>query len=209
MTNLLTKELANELWATKSWAVPYLQALTRQDILELFQMLPAPAETELDGEYAGYPYYGHSHEEWQLAFTFLNTSYGTTVDGVERGYWLGKAFSPISGGTGEGYNVYLRGDNPVTRSSRFLTRIGASELDGRPVLLLEYAPFKNSSGDRGIVDEVRKVQDGLYPGLAFWNDPHDGQRTLIGPIFLAGPIHPWVGVDDVLAEPLRGGSPQN
>jgi len=120
---------------------PYVLAMSRQEVLELFQTPPAPTETELDGEYAAYAHLGHSDEDRQFVLSFLYTRYG------DRGYWLGKAFTPISG-TGEGYNLYLRGDNPVERRSRFGTRIDASQFDGRPALVMTYASFKNASGER-------------------------------------------------------------
>ncbi len=73
---------------------------------------------------------------------------------------------------------------------------------------MTYASFKNHSGEREIVDEVRKVQDGLYLGLAVWDDPRDGQRRLLGPFVLAGPTRAWVGVDNDLVERfLEGGEP--
>jgi hypothetical protein len=120
-------------------------------------------------------------------------------DRSRNGYGIGKAYS-----AGEGYNVFRTiTDNGYAfpRSGRFTTHIGASLIDGRPALLMDYTTFNNQPGRTGLVDEIRRLSPGLYLGTATQPKP-DGTRTDAGGCFLLnGPVSPWHGVDDPTREP--------
>jgi hypothetical protein len=77
--------------------------------------------------------------------------------------------------------------------------MGPSQIDGRPALIMTYGSFNNRSGNRDLVDEIRKLEDGIYLGLGTAR-AEDGSRTAPGPFVLTGPIGPWIGVDDEAAE---------
>jgi len=52
------------------------------------------------------------------------------------GYWLGKAYSPLSHTTGDGHNCWRRADGTVDRYMRFATEMGNSLIDGKPALMI-------------------------------------------------------------------------
>ena len=80
--------------------------------------------------------------------------------------WGGKSFAASGPGSGSGVNrVHLGGRH---RLFPFLARLGASVVDGRPAVILDYDLGDNPGFIRAIHDEVRLVADGLYLGPAMW-----------------------------------------
>jgi len=182
--------------SSESWTVARLTALSREEFLTLFKTLTAPAFAELDGEYRGYiPDGGDAAAREQIARTMFN-------ERAPFGYWLGKAFTPTTPAAGEGYNCYRRPDGRVYRFLRFGTGREPSILDGRPSFVIRYARFNNVCGERDLVDEVRRLEDGLYLAISTTRAA-DGSRTPPGAFFLSGPVGSWLGVDDKTAEPHR------
>ena len=51
------------------------------------------------------------------------------------------------------------------------------------------------SMENTLVDEIRKLTDGVYLGVGTADLP-DGSRTEPGHFVLMGPVSQWVGVDD-------------
>ncbi|MBI4705251.1 MAG: hypothetical protein HY744_29435 [Deltaproteobacteria bacterium] len=72
--------------------------------------------------------------------------------------WQGKAFDPDGAG---GHNRVLG-----RRVLRFRCEPGPSELDGRPTLLLRYDGVGNPWPISALVDELRRVGDGVAIGPA-------------------------------------------
>ncbi len=73
------------------------------------------------------------------------------------------------------------------------TRIDTSMLDGKPAYILDYPAFNETS----LVDELRKLDDGVYVGaatIAQENGPNGGgTRGRIDMFLLVGPTDEWVG----------------
>jgi hypothetical protein len=202
-----------------------------EESLQLWKTLPAPPFTELDGEYE--PHFLPGHNEIYKAWIAA----GLTNENSPRGYWLGKAYKPLGQVTGEGYNVWRVPGGRIERRVRYGTHIGTSRVDGRLALVMTYASFNRTAHERGVgaswqvdvVDEMRKVADGVLLGLATFKlgallDPlRSGMRELhesyglkleaqYGPLdrtppvatifVLSGPVRPWVGVDNLSAEDI-------
>ena len=78
------------------------------------------------------------------------------------GRWKGKRFSaPFGEGkTGRGVNLF---ENKIfPERFRFHTYIKLSFADGKPCLALDYNPYFSLM--RGLIDDVRKVEDGVLLG---------------------------------------------
>jgi hypothetical protein len=95
---------------------------------------------------------------------------GKAFDGLRRfagsSYfpWGGKSFASKSPGHGSGINrVRMLGD-----LFRFETRVGPSEVDGKPCLILDYDLSPNPWFIRKIHDELRQVSTRLFLGPAMW-----------------------------------------
>jgi hypothetical protein len=72
-------------------------------------------------------------------------------------------------------------------------------LDDRPALVMTYRVYNNPLGERDLVDELRKLTDSIYVGIAT-SRADDGSRSSPGAFFLAGPSRAWAGVGDEAAE---------
>ena len=112
-------------------------------------------------------------------------------EGSARGYWLGKAYKPITENTGEGYNRWRFPGGDVVLNLRFATKMGSSLIDGKPAFLMYYGAFNDTT----LVDELRKLDDYIYLGMGTTED-EDGNRGDPGHFVLAGPTDDWVGVGD-------------
>jgi hypothetical protein len=177
----------------QEWTAEKVMDLTREEVLELWGQCPAADMAELVGEYTGLiPNAGDEEAQKRAAaFMFDESSI--------RGYWLGKAYSPLSKTRGDGYNHWRRPGGKVERNLRFATEMGTSLIDGKPSLMMYYGAYDNRARERDLVDEIRKLADGIYLGLGASKNP-DGTRSEPGHFALAGPIGPWVGVDDPTLE---------
>lgn len=175
------------------WTIEELIALNREQVVDLFKTLEAPPLDELDGEFTGHvPDGGDPEARKRIDERMFN-------ENSWLGYWLGKAYRVTGENQGEGYNMGRRPGGQVDRFLRFGTHVGDSQIDGRPSVVMTYGSFNNPSGERDLVDEIRRLSDGIYLGLGTTRLP-DGSRTPPGPFVLTGPIGPWVGVDDEAAE---------
>jgi hypothetical protein len=83
--------------------------------------------------------------------------------------WGGKTFTSRTDSEGDGINrVQIPGALGRQNLFPFETRFGASELDGRPTLILDYDLDANPPWIRKIHDEIREVSPGLFLGPAMW-----------------------------------------
>jgi hypothetical protein len=81
--------------------------------------------------------------------------------------WEGKTFSASSDGRGVGHNrVYIPRALGHQSLFPFETSFGASAIDGKPTLILDYDLDANPSYIRRIHDEIREVSPGLFLGPA-------------------------------------------
>lgn len=83
-------------------------------------------------------------------------------------FWVGKSFRQLGDGTAVGHNVFrsLGG----VRALNFVARVGASVVDGRAAVLLDYGDPRTGSGSpaRRIYDELREIEDGLWLGPSYY-----------------------------------------
>jgi hypothetical protein len=78
--------------------------------------------------------------------------------------WHGKSFAPKIAHGGSGINRV----RVIGNLFRFETRIGPSEVDGRPCLILDYDLPQNPWFIRKIHDELRQISPRLFLGPAMW-----------------------------------------
>ncbi len=183
------------------WTEEKIMALTREEVLELWGACPAAEMAELCGEYKGLiPNAGDEARQKATAKIMYEGPLG---------YWLGKAFSPLSHSKGDGYNRYRRPDGTIHRYMRFGTEMGTSLIDGKPALMMYYGAYlptfayrigyMSKGQENTLVDEIRRLADGVYLGVGTSEMP-DGTRSEPGHFAMIGPVGQWVGVDDYADE---------
>ncbi len=195
----------------KDYVYEDLMKLKRNQLMNLFSLLDAPAMSEVRGEYrAALLDSGYVINSF-LAWLYLFFTWGT---------WLHKAFEPLGERHGHGYNTFITTQsalyencfaagfmkivsiarslfrlNSPQRLARIMlnkTSIVSSVFDGRPSFQLSYRDY-NTFYTNTMTDEVRKINDSLYLGI--------GRLTItLGkfnpmPFVLMGPPDPWVGPD--------------
>ena len=188
-----------KLKTEEDWTEEKVLALTGAEVFALWKECPAVEMSELCGEYTGLvPNAGDEEAQKRTAAVMYNENSAT-------GYWLGKAFSPLSHTKGDGYNRYRRPDGTIHRFMRFATEMGTSLIDGKPALMMYYGAYQLQLLPKGqkntLVDEIRKLADGVYLGIGTAQLP-DGKRSdpKRGHFALMGPVGKWVGVDDFTEE---------
>jgi hypothetical protein len=83
--------------------------------------------------------------------------------------WEGKTFAAASDTRGAGHNrVYVPRALGRQNLFPFDTSFGASAIDGKPTLVLDYDLDANPAYIRRIHDEIREVSPGLFLGPAMW-----------------------------------------
>jgi len=146
--------------ATPSYTVEDLARLTTTEATELYQRGTVPPMTALDGSPRGR----------MLAVARLD---GGGVAARLRAFagsnafpWAGKSFAAADSKIGSGINrVRLLGTRDLFP---FDTLVGASAVDGRPCIILDYDKPANPWFIRKIHDELREVAPDLYLGPAMW-----------------------------------------
>ena len=181
---------------TEVWTRERVLGLSREELLALWSDAPAAEMAELNGEYEGLvPNAGDPEAEARTAEVMYN-------ENSAIGYWLGKAYTPLTATTGDGYNRWRRAGGKVERRIRFATEMGPSLIDGKPALLMYYGAYVRADGSQPrstLVDEIRKLADGVYLGMGTV-ETEDGSRSRPGHFAMIGPVGEWVGVDDLAAE---------
>lgn len=188
----------------KNWTEERILALTREEVLELWGQAPAVEMAELCGEYKGLIPNAGNHPGTKLNIENMFN------ENSLNGYWMGKAFCPLSHTKGDGYNCWRRPGDKEERRVRFATEMGTSLVDGKPALMMYYGAYQLKSRPKGqentLVDEIRKLADGVYLGagtmvLPEGHEYSDGKgRSIPGHFVLLGPVGKWVGVDDFTEE---------
>ncbi len=140
----------------KDLTIEKIKELSYQEIMDLYKSLPSADFEEIDGEY----------DSAMVGFTSEKTEKTSRwwLYDTEKGFWLGKAFTPSSNKQelrGEGYNRW-KIEGKEEHHMRFLTDISESLIDEKPTFRLKYASFKNDGGIVDMTDEVRKIRKGLY-----------------------------------------------
>ncbi len=102
-----------------TWTMEQLLALDRDAVLALWKSLPAVPMAELNGHYQGIvPNGGDATRQASTADFMYNES-------SERGYWLGKAYKPLTATTGEGYNRWRFDPDLVVEPLAVANKTGA------------------------------------------------------------------------------------
>jgi hypothetical protein len=92
--------------------------------------------------------------------------------------WEGKTFDAASDTHGVGHNRVF-GGGVLGRQNLFPfeTAFGASAIDGKPTLVLDYDLAVNPSYIRHVHDEIREVSPGVFLGPAMWK--RGAAKTLV------------------------------
>lgn len=163
----------------RSAALEDIARLPWKSVLRLFHAAPPPGLEEMNGEYRAVILRVGVFAP--LASFFTHTFFGP-------GRWQGKAFRPLEGNRGEGYNLF--GDEPFTRTRRFDTNLGPSRFDGRPSFCLDYGPY-NRFLVHSMKDEIRQLGPQLFIGLGTMSS--GGGALNPAPFALFGTPQPWRG----------------
>ncbi|MGC9325436.1 MAG: hypothetical protein ACP5G0_11880 [Desulfomonilia bacterium] len=188
-----------------------LQKLSRAQLIGVFHQLVSPEIHEMKGEYrAALLNSGNALNTYLSMFSMY----------FVWGFWMHKAFEPISEMQGYGYNTFLtslekahdnlfpslwaqitlcaksrKGDASPRHTARIMrnrTHIGPSMFDNRTSFHLVYHPY-TAFPVSTMHDEVRKINDALYLGLGTLTVT--GGKWNVFPFVLMGPPDPWVGPD--------------
>jgi hypothetical protein len=181
----------------KKWTRENIMELTGEEIFELWKQCPAAEMTELVGEFDGLvPNVGDEERQRRTAEIMYNENSPT-------GYWLGKAYWPLSKTKGDGYNRYRRPGGRIERYMRFATEMGTSLIDGKPSLMMYYGAYHLRLLPEGmentLTDEIRKLSDGIYLGMGTVKMP-DGSRSEPGHFVLVGPVGEYSRADNPTEE---------
>lgn len=161
-----------------------LLGMSCRDLMALFARLPAPGIDEMNGEFA-------ARLLAQPGALAQVIGQATVNNPLAPGLWRCKAFQPVSGEHGRGYNGFAHLGRFVQRFP-MQTLIAPSRYDGRPAYTLVYAAYRSMCGAIHMVDEVRRVAPGLYLGIGTWGFS-DRQRRVPLPFVLRGPVAPYRG----------------
>lgn len=159
-----------------------LLAMSLKELMALFAKSGAPTVQQMNGEFAA-----RLLAQPGKVAQFIGDI--TVNNPLMPGRWLCKAFRPISGDRGRGYNAFAHFGRKVQRYP-METLIAPSRYDGRPAYTLVYASFRSMCGAVNMVDEVRQVAPNLYLGIGTWGFT-DAQRRVPLPFVLRGPIAPY------------------
>ncbi len=186
---------------TGKWTLEQLLSLTQAEQERLWRNLPSPTLEEMNGHYFGI---GPQADDPEVQKSYAAYMYD---EKSVRGAWLGKAFRPLDAKVGEGYNRWRFPGGRIERNLRMATRIDNSIIDGKPAYILDYPAFNQTT----LVDELRKLDDGVYVGAATVakdGGPNaNGTRSKIDMFILIGPTDEWVGAPYTLgATKLKPGT---
>lgn len=150
-----------------------VRTLSVEELLALFATLEAPSIAEMNGEYT-------ASLLRQPSLIAAVSGWATVVNPLMP--WLCKAFRPVDADTGRGYNSFNRLGR-VIQLFPMQTMIAPSRYDGRPAYTLVYRAYHSFCGDIHMVDEVRRLGDGLYLGIGTWGFT-ERQRLVALPFLL-------------------------
>ena len=93
--------------------------------------------------------------------------------------WAGKTFQASSDTHGVGHNR-VNGAKVLGRQNLFPfeTLFGASAIDGKPTLILDYDLAVNPGYIRHVHDEIRELSPGIFLGPAMWKSGTDKALVL-------------------------------
>lgn len=166
------------------------------ELFELYSRLDAPSMTEMSGEFSA---------------TLLNQSHPliyklgmlSLYNPFYPGHWLAKGFAPVSETEGHGYNLF-RFRNRMVRRWPMLTVIAPSRFDNKPAYQLIYPACHSICGKINMIDEIRRIDEGLYLGFGTCGFSRTQRRQRL-PFALQGSVgefRGFTGKTRVNANPL-------
>ena len=182
---------------TKKWTRENIMELNREEVFDLWKQCPAANMTEMVGEFDGLiPNTGDKERQERTAELMYDENSRT-------GYWLGKAFWPLSKTRGDGYNRYRRPGGKIEYYMRFATERGTSLIDGKPSLMMYYGAYRlrwiPEGEENTLTDEIRKLDEGIFLGMGTRKMP-DGTRSEPGHFVMVGPIGEYRRADNPTEE---------
>lgn len=127
------------------------------DLAHLYRTGETPRVSDLDGDLRGR----------MLALPRASRSLASVVRALgawDRFPWRGKSFRSTDDAHGEGFNRYVTGRIHL---HRFRASIGPSRAGDFDAVQLDYDRRENPFFVRGIKDEVRAIEPGLFLGTAW------------------------------------------
>jgi hypothetical protein len=150
--------------AARRMGLDGLMAFTYSELLAMYRVALAPASLRAaDGVLVGRMLAWNGAGRGRLARALRGFALSPSF------VWEGKTFAAHDDHAGEGYNrVHLRGVLGHQHVFPFASRFGASLLDGRRTIVIDYDRDDNPWWMRRIHDEIREVEPGLFLGLDLW-----------------------------------------
>ncbi|MEM4326031.1 MAG: hypothetical protein QXU40_01900 [Candidatus Pacearchaeota archaeon] len=99
------------------------------------------------------------------------------------GCWIGKEFIKPFSREEKGFGVNLFNNFFLPKRFWFKTYFKNSFFDGNPCLALDYRPYKSLMF--GLVDDVRKIKDGIFLGQMYFKFPFKKNFQFLGYFLLA------------------------
>lgn len=158
-----------------------LKSSSYQELIKLYQTLPAAQMDILHGEVEGCILPTES--------TFGNMLSWLSTHMPFPGVWQGKGYQPSSHDSGIGYNRFNFFGKEI-HTMRFATRQDVSAVDGKPVFMMDYKPYFNFLGWLSSLDEVRQIDDMNYLLCGYWQWPLIG-RSQYFLYHIYGPVRPF------------------
>lgn len=152
------------------------------ELLSLFRELVAPEIEEMHGDYDA-----TLLKQPSLAAD-IN---GFFAVGLPFSPWLSKGFRPVNDSEGRGYNSFRQFGKVVQRYP-MQTVIAPSRYDGRPSYTLIYKAYSSTCGMINMVDEVRRLDDGLYLAIGTYGFSKR-KRQIPLPFALRSTGRPYLG----------------
>ncbi|MBI2691950.1 MAG: hypothetical protein HYX29_08415 [Solirubrobacterales bacterium] len=152
------------------------------ELLSFFRDLPSPGIKEMNGDYDA-----TLLQQPSLAAE-IN---GFFAVGLPFSPWLSKGFRPVNETEGRGYNSFRQLGKVIQRYP-MRTMIAPSRYDGRDSYTLIYRAYRSMCGAINMVDEIRRVNDGLYLAIGTWGFTKR-QRQIPLPFALRATDRPYAG----------------
>lgn len=142
------------------------------DLDKLFNVETLPVFEELEGETAGAILALNPENSWWL-MCMIKIIFKSPL-----GKWTGKRFLTSFNKGKKGYGTNLFRSKFLTCFFEFTTYIKNAYVDDKPCLALDYRAHRSLIF--GLVDDVRKIKDGLVLGQAYCKFPWRKQMWFIG-----------------------------
>jgi len=169
-----------------------VERLSRRDKMQLFYAAKTPDFNSLHGEYQAKLLSGGVLDKASALFTHHVFPIGKVTFNTK---WVGKAFSSDNKTSGNGYNIFTKGNTDTLRLRKIRTSMGPSKVgkDHKLSFLIDYS-LDNSGTIHSMKDEIRQINDNLFIGAGYM--ALGGGPINPGPFVLIGPPKQWVGPDD-------------